>query len=237
MDSATVIGTSGFFYREWRGVFYPPDLPMNKWLSFYSEHFNGLEINSTFYRLPKKTSLKRFKREGKNLKFVLKLFRGITHFKKLTDENVKPFYEAKEIFGDSLICLLAQFPKSFSPSEENLNYLNAIYEKFVKEGIHVAFELRDPKWENWLGKFPFAVVCNHFPDKLQWLKKCKEDEYIHYFRFHGTEGLYRGNHPLEELKSVALQMKKSSSRFKVAFFNNTSKAAAVKDALQLQKLL
>jgi len=58
----TVVGTSGFFYREWRGKFYPEDLPMSKWLSFYSQKFNGLEVNSTFYRLPKKESVRRYRR-------------------------------------------------------------------------------------------------------------------------------------------------------------------------------
>ncbi len=237
MEPTVVVGTSGFFYREWRGIFYPENLPMNEWLSFYSKYFNGLEVNSTFYRLPKKASLKRLKKEGEGLKFVLKLFRGITHYRKLTEENVRPFREAKEVLGDSLICLLAQFPKNFAPSEENLHYLDRMNELFRKDGIQLAFELRNPDWEEYLKELPCSVVCNHFPSNLGWLKDCKEDGYVHYFRFHGTEGLYRGNHSTEELALVAKRIKSSPSRFKVAFFNNTSGAAAVEDAVKLQKLL
>ena len=55
---ALYVGTSGYVYRHWRGLFYPEDLPRHKWLQFYAERFNTVEINATFYRIPKSSTVK-----------------------------------------------------------------------------------------------------------------------------------------------------------------------------------
>jgi len=230
-----VLGTSGFFYREWRGIFYPQGLPIGSWLSFYARNFNGLEVNSTFYRLPVKSSLRNYQKFPLN--YVFKLYRGITHYRKLTEENVKPFLMVKEILKENLVCLLGQFPKSFSYSEANLEFLNAVVETFRAEGISVAVELRSPTWEGRLEKVKTAVVCSDFPENLGWMKECKETEELSYFRFHGRKALYRSSYTEEELKEIAERIKESSSRVKCVFFNNTAGGAAVENALKLKELL
>ncbi len=231
-----VVGTSGFFYREWRGKFYPEDLPMSKWLSFYSQKFNGLEVNSTFYRLPKKESVRRFRREGGNLKFSFKLYRGITHYRRLSDDNVVPFLRVKEILGELLISLLAQFPATFKPDRENLEFVNLLVERFKGEGISVVVELRNGEWRGRLDEVGAPVVCSYFPKGLNWLTECKETEEIAYFRLHGKR-LYGGSYTDGELRDLADRVRNSGSRVKAVFFNNTADGSAVFDALRLKELL
>lgn len=230
-----VLGTSGFFYREWKGVFYPEGLPMGSWLSFYARHFNGLEVNSTFYRLPVKSSIRNYRKVSLN--YVFKLYRGITHYRELTEENVKPFLMAKEILGENLICLLGQFPKSFHYSEENLEFLNSSVETFRKEGIKLAVELRSPTWKENLSRVETTVVCSDFPKSLGWLKECKETKELSYYRLHGMEKLYRSSYTEEELEEVAKRVIGSFARVKCVFFNNTAGGAAVENALKLMELL
>ncbi len=230
-----VLGTSGFFYRDWKSVFYLENLPMSQWLLYYAEHFNGLEVNSTFYRLPVKSSIRNYRKVP--LKYVFKLYRGITHYRKLTEENVNPFFKVKETLKENLVCLLGQFPKSFSYSEKNLEFLSRIVERFKEEGIEVVVELRSPTWEKHLNEVETTVVCSDFPESLGWLKECKETEKLSYFRFHGRERLYRSSYTENELKEAAEGIKGSPSEVKCVFFNNTAGGSGALNALKMKKLL
>lgn len=230
-----VLGTSGFFYRDWKGVFYPEDLPMSRWLFYYSEHFSGLEVNSTFYRLPIKSSLRNYKKVS--LKYVFKLYRGITHYRELTEENVKPFLMVKETLKENLICLLGQFPKTFSYSKKNLEFLNKIVETFTREEVNVAVELRSPTWKDHLKEVETTVVCSDFPEVLGWLKECKETEKLSYFRFHGREKLYKSSYTETELKDAAEKISKSQSEVKCIFFNNTTGGTGALNALKMKEIL
>jgi uncharacterized protein YecE (DUF72 family) len=81
------IGTSGYNYPHWwNGTFYPSDLPQKKWLEFYAEHFDTVELNVSFYRLPKKEVFQGwYKRTPKKFVFAVKGSRFITHIKRLKD--------------------------------------------------------------------------------------------------------------------------------------------------------
>ena len=146
-----LIGTSGFKYWGWKGIFYPPDLPTSRWLEHYSKYFNAVEINSTFYRLPVKSSFRNYIKHAPDIKYVLKLYRGITHFHSLKEENFSPFFEAMEILGDAFYGILAQFPSKFAFNEKNCSIVETIIEKF--KGINLSFELRSPTWEGNLDIF------------------------------------------------------------------------------------
>ncbi len=88
------IGTSGFIYDDWKGIFYPENLSKTKWLEYYAKYFNTVELNVTFYRLLKESTFKNwYKRTPKNFIFALKGSRFITHIKKL-----KNFEKATENF-------------------------------------------------------------------------------------------------------------------------------------------
>ena len=80
------IGCSGFYYRDWKAIFYPEKLPQTKWFEYYSQHFNTLEINSSFYKFPTEKSLKKwYDTSPADFKFSLKVPRLITHYKKFFD--------------------------------------------------------------------------------------------------------------------------------------------------------
>ena len=112
-----LIGTSGYSYKHWsKGVFYPNGLSPNKWLEFYCEQFNVVELNVTFYRLPKKTTFQGwYKRTPKDFTFVIKGNRFITHIKKLKDveDSLKLFADNISPLTKKIKCILWQLPPSF----------------------------------------------------------------------------------------------------------------------------
>jgi len=232
-----VVGTSGYYYREWVGKFYPKGLPPSRWLEFYAQHFNGLELNASFYRPPSENTLKKLAKFP--LYYSLKLFKGITHEESLEEELLKPFFQAKEILGEKLITLLAQFPFSFYPKEEKVEFLVNLFKRFKERGITITAELRHPRWEEKLeelGKEGIPVACIRFPAYLRWLRRCVKTEEISYFRLHGKGRLYRGSYAEEELRELAQEIKSSPSQNRLIFFNNTS-GGAPENARRLMELL
>ncbi len=222
-------------YSDWRGVFYPEGLPRHKWIEFYSEHFNAVEINSSFYRLPNPSSVYSYAKRVPDLKFVFKLYRGITHYRNLSEENIIPFLKLKEKMGEQLLDFLAQFPKSFKPSEENLTFLLNLKKNF-KELL--AVELRNPDWSSLLKEVGgISVVCADFPESLNWLKECRPTKEVSYFRFHGRRKLYRDSYSESEIKELADRILKSGSEKVLAFFNNTSGGNAPLNCLKLKTIL
>ncbi|MBN1557325.1 MAG: DUF72 domain-containing protein [Lentisphaerae bacterium] len=89
---ATVrIGTSGYQYDHWRGVFYPEDLPKPAWLEYYSRHFDTVEINNTFYHLPADRTFDRWREQApRDFLYILKFSRYGSHFKCLKDPELSP---------------------------------------------------------------------------------------------------------------------------------------------------
>jgi len=228
-----IIGTSGFFYKDWKGVFYPEGLPLSSFLDFYSKHLNGLEINASFYRLPTKSSIKAYTKY--NLQLVFKLHKSITHSLKLTDETVSPFLTAKELLQEKLNCFLAQFPKTFKPSEKNKEFILKIKSTF--KDTEVAFEFRNKEWEKekeFFTENSICVVFADFPENLQWLRGGIATKKLAYFRFHGRERLYNYLYSKEELKNLAEKVKETGSITKYCFFNNTTKGKAALNALEFK---
>lgn len=139
------LGTSGFSYDDWVGPVYPEDLPRWAWLPYYAERFKTVELNVTYYRLPaKKTAQGWVKRTPDDFLFSLKAHRSLTHDREQPDFSA--FLEALAPLEESgkLACVLAQFPYSFHPTEENKDYL-----KVLREGMSaqpVVVEFRDAAW-------------------------------------------------------------------------------------------
>src|SRR5512138_3569895 len=99
------IGTSGYSYKEWKGSFYPEDLPEKQMLRFYGERFRSVEINNTFYRMPKVSVLEQWAAEvPPGFKFVLKASQRITHFQRLkdTDDSVSYLLKVARSLADRL---------------------------------------------------------------------------------------------------------------------------------------
>jgi len=110
------IGTIGFAYTEWKKVFYPEDLPVRKYLRYYSRVFNAVEIDSTFYGIPKATAVERWALTAPDgFKFCLKTPRSISHDTGLLNvmSQMKSFLDRISILGDLLGVVLLQLPPSF----------------------------------------------------------------------------------------------------------------------------
>jgi len=115
---AYFLGCSGYFYRDWKGRFYPEELKPSGWFRYYAERFNTVELNSTFYHFPKKASLRRLYRESPaDFRISVKVNRLVTHRKRFrdTEEIVRGFYEVvSDALGEKLGCLLF-LSSSFPP--------------------------------------------------------------------------------------------------------------------------
>ncbi len=139
------VGTSGFSYKEWKGPFYPEDLPAKKMLTYYAEHLGTVEINNTFYRLPKASVLESWAEQvPEGFRFVIKASRRITHFKRLKEAGDETAYLLRTVsaLGDRLGCLLFQLPPNL---KLDLPRLDAFLGELPAD-VPAAFEFRHPSW-------------------------------------------------------------------------------------------
>ena len=139
------IGTSGFQYTEWKGNFYPEDLPTAKMLPFYAERLSTTEINYTFHRIPAPKTIDNWKAlTPTNFRFALKAPQKITHWSKLRDcaDNLRYFHDVISALGEKLGPVLFQLPPNFK--KDNLvlgDFLNGL-----PGGMRAAFEFRHESW-------------------------------------------------------------------------------------------
>lgn len=138
------IGTSGFQYSEWKGNFYPEDLPTAKMLSFYAERFNATEINYTFHRVPVQKTIENWKAQTpETFRFALKAPQKITHWAKLRDcsDTVDYFCKVVTGLGERLGPVLFQLPPTFKKDTDVLS-------SFLRElpSMRAAFEFRHESW-------------------------------------------------------------------------------------------
>lgn len=138
------IGTSGFQYAEWKGTFYPEDLPASKMLPYFSERLSTTEINYTFHRIPSEKTIANWKKlTPENFRFALKAPQKITHFAKLRDcaNTIGYFYRIVATLGDKLGPVLFQLPPNFKKDA-------AVLSSFLRElpTMRAAFEFRHASW-------------------------------------------------------------------------------------------
>ena len=139
------IGVSGYSYREWKGKFYPKDLPANDMLRFCGEHFQAVEINSTFYHLPNASTLEAWKEAvPAGFKFALKAPRRITHLKRLKDagDSLPKFLEVASTLARRRGPLLFQLPPNSKKDAPRLRDFLAM----LPSQLRTAFEFRHPSW-------------------------------------------------------------------------------------------
>ena len=142
---AVIVGTSGYSYKEWKGIFYPADLPAAKMLPFYASHFGSVEINNTFYRMPEPKTLEKWSGEVPDgFTFVLKAPQRITHQKKLVgaEAEIAHFVEVATTLGPKLGPLLFQLPPYFRKDVPKLRGLLDA----VPRAFRLAFEVRHDSW-------------------------------------------------------------------------------------------
>src|SRR5438309_1420190 len=139
------VGTSGYNYAEWKGTFYPADLPASKMLAWYVERFATVEINATFYRMPNARTLAAWRDTAPaGFIFVLKAPQRITHVARLrdVDEPLRYFCDTARTLGDKLGPVLFQLPPNFRKAADRLADLLAQ----IPPGLRVAFEFRHASW-------------------------------------------------------------------------------------------
>jgi uncharacterized protein YecE (DUF72 family) len=139
------VGTSGYSYKEWKGIFYPEKISPTEMLRFYSERLGAVEINNTFYHMPTENILNSWAEQvPDNFVFALKAPQVMTHFKRLknVDEESEYLFRTLTVLGKKLGPVLFQFPKSFHADLPALKSFLAL----IPGEIPCAFEFRSPSW-------------------------------------------------------------------------------------------
>jgi uncharacterized protein YecE (DUF72 family) len=142
-----LLGTSGYSFPDWGGVFYPPGLDRSKMLDYYVRQFKTVEVNSTYYRIPPPSTFAAMERKTPaDFEFVVKVHHDMTHAQTRDPEAYTAFHAALEPLrrARKLSGVLAQFPQAFHRSEENEQFLLELQERM--EGAPLFIEFRHNSW-------------------------------------------------------------------------------------------
>lgn len=233
------IGCSGFFYKHWKGTFYPEKLAQTKWFDYYCEHFNTLELNSSFYRYPSIAALRNwYSKSPENFRFAVKANKSITHYRQFNNvtEPLNDFYQlAKEGLQEKLGCILFQMPPRFSYTEERL-------EKILKNLDSSFLNVVEFRHESWwtdeifqeFGKRNISFCGMSHPDLP---KNIIANTPTLYYRLHGEQNLYSSNYEIPHLEKLYLEIKsKDIVDEAFIFFNNDIHTYAAYHAQSLNKI-
>jgi len=233
------IGTSGWHYGHWRGVFYPPGLPPRSWLAYYAARFDAVELNNTFYQLPPASHFDAWRAQvPPGFLFAVKLSRYVTHLKRLLEprEALRNFERRVRRLGPHLGPVLVQLPPRFRADAARLDRFLGV----APRSLRFAVEFRDPSW---LSEEVFRVLRRHgaalcVHDLLPDHPFEVTADFV-YLRFHGTEGAYAGGYSPQKLAAVARRLAEvwRARRAAHAYFNNDVGGFAVRDAAALRRHL
>lgn len=234
------IGTSGWHYKHWIGNFYPNNIRKKEFLKYYGNHFQIAEINNSFYRLPNKETLEKW-RDTVSEKFIftVKGSRYITHMKKLHDprEAVENFIKRIKILNSKLGPILFQLPPRWNCNKSRLNSFLSL----LPDQYKYSFEFRNESWFNdniyeILEKYNVSFCIYDYDGKLSPEKVTADFIYI---RFHGPEGPYKGHYDDNFLFKWAGKFKKWQKHDKeiFCFFDNDQYGYAPDNALKLKKII
>jgi len=253
-----LIGTSGYHYDEWKGGFYPEKLPQAKFLEYYANHFNSLELNGTYYKMPTPEQMQNMiTRSGGKVRFTVKAFQDLTHAadKSRYQPLVYEFKKALEPLqkNNLLLCSLVQFPESFHYDKKERIYLDVLLKEMA--GIPLVVEMRNTKWQNdqvynalRQRQIGWCITDNpNLPNlpKLDYIITSP----IAYVRFHGRNAKmwYTGDNitrydylytdaELQNFVQPIIHLLKNTQIVQL-FFNNHSKSQATINAKKIELLL
>lgn len=238
------IGTSGWSYRDWVGPFYPKGLASSKWFGHYCEHFRTVELNVTFYRIPTVKAVENWvKSSPEGFVFAIKMFRGITHIKKLrhAEALLDEFFDVAAHFGPKLEVILIQLPPSLKyEAARTREFFEALREK--KAPYRYVVECRHPSWfqddffdllrqygislcvADWGGPFPA-----HETLTAPFL----------YVRFHGPAARYASLYSEEDMATAGRKIHEWLERGLdvYVYFNNDTHGYAIENARKLMEFL
>ena len=236
---AVRIGTSGWVYPHWRGLFYPEGLPQKRWLAHYASVFDTVEINNTFYRLPAADTFIAWRRQApRGFVYAVKASRFLTHQKKLRDpeESLRLFFERARHLGESLGPILYQLPPRWRADPQRFHgFLSRLPARYT----HVV-EFRDQSWFveeifALMERFGVAHCIHDFPALTVPLRATAAPVYL---RFHGDVG-YSGDYAPKALEAWARRIERwrADGLPVFAYFNNDAGGYAVENARTLRDLL
>ncbi|HEX5322556.1 MAG TPA: DUF72 domain-containing protein [Capsulimonadaceae bacterium] len=234
------IGTSGWVYKHWMGIFYPDKMAGSEQLAFYAQHFSTVEINYSYYRLPEKSSFENWNYETPaGFLFAVKASRYLTHMKKLKDpkEPLSRLMNRAVGLENKLGPILFQFPRTWQVDLERLESFTEALKSYHR--CRWAFEFRHESWlcpETYrlLEKVGAALCIPIHPDMPR-------EEILtvpwSYLRFHtGQDGIGFSDGELKEwAKRIKEFMRKDADVY--AYFNNDPQGHALRDAEKLRGML
>jgi uncharacterized protein YecE (DUF72 family) len=238
------IGCSGWNYDSWRrGVFYPEGLPPRRWLPAYAEHVDTVEVNTTFYRLPKRETVERWAQESPDgFSFAVKVSRYVTHVKRLREaaQHLELLLARIEplIVAGKLGPLLWQLPPTFKRSDQRL----AEALKRLPRTLRHAFEFRHESWfaepvMELLRAHEVALVIADRPEIQSFQTRELTTDFA-FVRLHWGSRGRRGNYSPGEIAEWATAIREWAADADVyVYFNNDWEGFAPANALALQALL
>jgi len=234
------IGTSGWIYKHWVGIFYPPNLPAGEHLPYYATHFPTVEVNYSFYRLPERSAFEAWRQQTPvGFLFAVKGSRYLTHMKKLKDpqEALARLMERATALEEKLGPILFQFPHTWAANLSRLDEFLGALEAYAPRRF--AFEFRH---ESWLcppvyalleraGAALCAPVSPRLPRHLGLTAPWT------YIRMHeGRAGIGFGGAELQEWAGHIGRFERQGADVYV-YFNNDPQGYALRDADALRRLL
>lgn len=237
------VGTSGWVYGDWRGRFYPAGVAQRKWLAYYAERFDTVELNATTYRLPTEERVRAWcDAVPADFRYTVKLSRLITHrrdFPPRVDEFIANYFARTACFTTpKLAQILVQFPPYLQRDDERLE---RFLDKLPAEYRYVV-EFRNASWfaapvRELLERRAVAFCIHDYPGLRvpRWITSPS----LAYVRFHGALSLYAGSYSSGRLKRWATLLREfeSAATDVYVYFNNDTLAAATHDAQTLKRLL
>ena len=235
------IGTSGWTYGDWRGPFYPEDLPKRRWLEWYGTQFLTTEVNGSFYRTPSLEAVEAWRDQTPD-DFLIgwKASKFITHWKRLSEasQNSIELMETRlKVLGPKVGPVLFQLPARFKANRERL----ASFLKMLPKRYKYAFEFRDASWyepailDVLRDRNVALCLSDHHDAPAPWEVTAGHV----YIRGHGPTGQYKDRYPLKTLRQWAAEIAKWRRRRLTVYcyFDNDQKSAAPKDAKRLVELV
>ncbi|KAA2245084.1 DUF72 domain-containing protein [Chitinophaga agrisoli] len=243
-NTAWHIGTSGWSYKHWKGLYYPEKMKPVDYLAFYSQEYDCAEINTSFYHLPKVETVQHWVEQvPRSFLFCPKLNRYITHFKKLHDpaESMQRFFGVFDTIEESLGPILVQLPANatFNPSvtAEFYRLLATTYKQY-----DFSMEVRDKSWYSkeslaLMEKYGIGLVIAHSGKRFPY-KEAVTANHV-YLRFHGPRELYASGYATVSLRAYArkcAQWLKEKHKLWI-FFNNDVAGHALEDSRKLKTMI
>ncbi len=233
------IGTSGWQYSHWKGQFYPENLSPDQYLRYYSERFDSVEVNNSFYQLPEASALRNwYETVHEDFVFAIKAGRYITHVKRLREpeRTLDKFLKRISVLEDKLGPILFQLPPKWSANPQRLQeFLQALPGDF-----QYAFEFRDESWfsqeiQDLLSEYNAAFCVYEFDGSHSPVITTADFVYV---RLHGPEGKYRGSYDHATLESWADRFTRWRKGHKsvYCFFDNDENGYAARNALSLEQI-